>query len=197
MDYVLSMPGRFSKCDKYFDVCRESSNQFEEHKKQFENARKTVKAKKGWDFLLGYSSLMDESFTNAVIYGVMTLEAFMYDYATTKFSAGYYDKYLDNLRLLQKWLFIPKLAVGKMFAVEGQAYQALVELIERRNELVHYKSLKVPDKDTLTNAQIKKLVKHSKKKQAGYRLNPYEAVVIVLQGLKKLDHEDWWGLVKL
>jgi len=75
----------------------------------------------------------------AILFGIMTVESFINQYASRKLSSSFFKKYLDNLDLKSKWIIIPKLINGNIIDTHKQAFQHLKELIKRINILVHDK----------------------------------------------------------
>lgn len=79
-----------------------------------------------------------------VIFCGLALEAFINNYAIRNLSRNYFDKYLDKLDLMSKWIVIPRLLIGSQLDLGSQPLQDLNWLIKQRNELVHFKSKTVP-----------------------------------------------------
>jgi hypothetical protein len=53
----------------------------------------------------------------------------------------YFERYVDRLDLLSKWVVVPRLISGHEIDRGGRAYELLKQLIRRRNELMHPKSV--------------------------------------------------------
>lgn len=75
-----------------------------------------------------------------VVFCVMTLESYINEYAITKFSKSYFDKYLDRLDLKTKWIIIPKLKTGIQLDEKSKAFKLFSETLKIRNKIVHDKS---------------------------------------------------------
>ncbi|MCZ7544810.1 MAG: hypothetical protein M5R40_15385 [Anaerolineae bacterium] len=75
-----------------------------------------------------------------VIFSVMALEAYIYDYAARHFSDSFARKYVDKLDLPSKWVVVPQLATGKAFPRGGQGFGLLKRLVTTRHSLIHAKS---------------------------------------------------------
>jgi len=142
--------------------------------------------------------------TSAIMFSVMCLESFIYDYAAEHFSDTYVKKYLDKLDLKAKWVVISKLVTGKDFPTDSQAFQGLLKLIEQRNKLVHYKSQRAPSDDEFEKLmkQLEAIAEELTEKHITESKDssffPYETVVAVLTELKRLENdmgnEPWWQL---
>lgn len=78
-----------------------------------------------------------------VIFCVTSLEAYINHYGISHLSKSYFEKYLDKLNLLSKWIVIPRIITRKQLATGSKALQDLKRLIKKRNDLVHPKSRKV------------------------------------------------------
>lgn len=192
----LQINGRFdTKSSLYFDICRVSHQDFEKHNAEFlrkiEEAHTLEFLNRG-DFLqLG--EIKRRCWVEAVIFGALCLEAFIYDYAATLLSDT--TQYLDKIALKSKWVIIPKLATGRDFPRENQAFEHLKRLVSERNQLIHAKSKHMPNNDE----EWKRLAKAYNKTDRE-ALNPYQTVVEVLNELSKLESEvgrKWWELVKV
>jgi hypothetical protein len=78
-----------------------------------------------------------------VVFCALALEAFINDYAIKHSSRGYFNKYLDKLDLISKWIVIPRLLRGCQLDAGSQPLQNLDWLVKQRNKLVHFKSQSV------------------------------------------------------
>ena len=78
-----------------------------------------------------------------VIFCAISLEAYINYYGISHLSKTYFEKYLDKLNLLSKWIVIPRIITGTQLDAGSKALQDLSWLISMRNNLVHYKSRKV------------------------------------------------------
>ena len=122
----------------------------------------------------------------SIVFGVMCLEAFIFDYSAHYLGDPYTKENLDKLKLIQKYLVIPRIVTGKDFPKEGQAFEHLKKLVKARNDLVHYRS-----KPQHTDFE---LLEERWKEREECR-NPFNTVVEVLTELKKLDDTaEWWKL---
>lgn len=185
----LTISNRFdSKSSRFFRICRESYKNYEKWytKLVHESGKRRGLGASHWFDCMGIVEIMEEHRSSAVVFGVMCLEAFIYDYAATNFSGKYTQKYLDSLDFIAKWVVIPKLVTGKDFPRESQAFEHLGKLANERNKLVHPKSKRQPRNDE----EWEKLIEtYQKDEMPKKRLNPYETVVEVLTELRKLDEQ--------
>lgn len=70
---------------------------------------------------------------------VAVLEKTINDYAYHFLDTDSYDEHLGNLRLVTKWMLLPKLCQNKEIDEENSAINALRELVKARNAVVHHK----------------------------------------------------------
>ncbi len=193
----LQINGRFdTKSSLYFDICRVSHQDFEKHNAEFFRKIEEPHTLEFLDLgnLLHLGEIRRRCWVEAVIFGALCLEAFIYDYAATHLSDTYTKHYLDKIELKSKWVIIPKLATGQDFPTGNQAFEHLRRLVYERNQLVHAKSKPMPNNDE----ELKSLAKAYNKTDLE-ALNPYQTVVEVLTELSKLEGEverKWWELVK-
>jgi len=119
-----------------------------------------------------------------VIFCAIALEAYINYYGISHLSKTYFEKYLDKLNLLSKWIVIPRIITGTQLDTGSKALQELSWLITLRNKLVHYKSRKIDiadikETDFLWEKDAKRAI---------------ETVKNLAQGLNKIDDRvliDW------
>jgi hypothetical protein len=75
-----------------------------------------------------------------IVLCAFTLEAYIDDYAIHRLSRNYFEKYVDRLGLVAKWVVIPRLVSGQQLDPGSRPLQHIVWLVGVRNKLVHYKS---------------------------------------------------------
>lgn len=138
---------------------------------------------------VNYSATLNASIQRdamvTTIFCALTLEAFINLYGISNFSKRYFDKHLDKLNPISKWLIIPKLLTGKQISTDGQGYELLKETFKLRDKLVHYKSRKkkvselIEQQDWVTEKHAQRFIK---------------GVTKILQELKSIDPQidiDW------
>ncbi len=101
---------------------------------------RTVKTDDDVDFVSKKNAEIQADAMIVVVFAALTLEAFINDYGIEKFSMPYFLKHLDRHSTVKKWAIIPRKAVGKEIATDGQAYDAIRKVFALRHKLVHYKS---------------------------------------------------------
>jgi hypothetical protein len=79
-----------------------------------------------------------------VIFSVMALDAYIYDYAARHLGDAFVKDHLDKLDTASKWLVIPKLITGKELQRSGNWHNSLRKLIKARNSIIHHKSSEPP-----------------------------------------------------
>ena len=97
---------------------------------------------------------LDKSYTKAIIFLAIYLEAIIFDYAATHLGDAYVKKYVDKLDVVSKWKVIPKLVTGEQINSDNNKYGYLKKIISKRNSLIHNKSKDIYS--ILENNQIKK-----------------------------------------
>lgn len=189
--YRLKIYNRFgSKSSIYFDICRESWKQYEENlsKLKFPESASDYPSKKTIEDLDKFEFYLietDKYWSTAIVFGALCLEAFIYDYAATRFTDTYVRNYLDGLDFVAKWVIVPKLVTGKDFPTDTQAFEQLRKLRKERNELVHAKSKPMP-----SDEELGKMIEESTKENKSKVLNPYQAVIEALTELRNLDGDE-------
>jgi hypothetical protein len=86
------------------------------------------------------NSQMENHFIKIVIFCAITSEAFINHYAIERISKSYFDKHLDKMDTVSKWIVIPKLITGKQIDSGSEAIQNLRSLIKIRHKLIHPKT---------------------------------------------------------
>lgn len=74
-----------------------------------------------------------------IVFSIMFLDHFIYEYALFNLGQKYYFDHLDNLSLHSKWALIPKINLGKEINTKSKYYNNLIEMIKIRNRIVHDK----------------------------------------------------------
>lgn len=91
----------------------------------------------------------------ATVFTALAAEAFINHYAIIRLSKNYLVNYLNNLRLVPKWVVIPRVVTGKQLDQGSKAFEQLRTLVKRRNELVHYKTRRISiwDEDSAVDVE--------------------------------------------
>ena len=124
----------------YFNIC-------EEYYKKFMQYEGELISLKNNDLALDFISMRynlrikrDNFAFISLIFAVMHLEAFIYDYAIINLPKKLVDEHIDRLDTVSKWMIVVQLATGKKFPRSNNTFRLLKELIKYRNKLVHSKS---------------------------------------------------------
>jgi len=121
------------------------------------------------------------AFVTAIVFSAMSLEAFMYSYGCHRIvSKTFFDKSLDKLDLMAKFLIFPKLIAGNSPPKEGKgtAYPLIEKLVKSRNDLVHYKQ---------TEMSLNEAVEKGKAMELDAR-NAITAVRLAIAQLSAIDN---------
>ena len=99
-----------------------------------------------------------------VVFSALALEAFINDYGIERFSRSFFDKYLDRLHPVAKWIILPNLVTGRRPRTDTEGFERLRALFVLRNHLVHFKTVtkrvsKITDKDHLTEHHARDAIK--------------------------------------
>lgn len=92
-----------------------------------------------------------------IVFSVMTIDAYIYDYAARNLSDTYVKKHIDRLDLISKWVVIPRLVTGKELPADGKWLSMLGNLIKQRNLIIHHKSSEWPVSSQYTKDYLKKI----------------------------------------
>lgn len=81
-----------------------------------------------------------------IVFAMIAIEAYIYDYAARHFTDSFVKKYIDKLDPISKWVIIPKLVTGKELSRGGEWFKLLKDLVRERNSIIHSKSSQPPSK---------------------------------------------------
>lgn len=105
---------------------------------------------------------VDKCAVTVIIFAIITLEAYIYDYSARYLSDSYARNYLDKLDIFSKWIVIPRLICGKEISGESKWHQQFKALIRQRNAIIHSKSSSFPTEADGRITFIKRQHDHSK-----------------------------------
>ena len=102
--------------------------------KEYDNLKlnKTIKIDNNYE--------VGQHFMISVIFCSMFMESYIYDFAARNKGDNYTNKYLDHLKLISKWVIIPKIVSGIEIDTSRKSFEVLGKLIKIRNKLIHWKS---------------------------------------------------------
>jgi len=119
-----------------------------------------------------------------IIFSALSVEAFINDYAIRRFSKKYFEKYLDKLSIISKWIIIPRLANGTQLDPGSKAMEELDWLIKKRHRLVHYKTKMVDSGDVKLSHFLWPI-------EAERAVNTVISVVLALNEIDKRASAKW------
>jgi hypothetical protein len=150
---------RFVNDTFYFGICKEQIDRYETadaRKNELEEQIQSVEydSPEYWEIEKELSAVSEEwwrSGTIVIVFAAMCLEALIYDYGARNTSDNYFNRYLDRLSPVAKWIVVPQIIIGDSIDRDGQAFELLQKLFRNRNNLVHSQSKHVPlaDKEEL------------------------------------------------
>ncbi len=91
-----------------------------------------------------------------VVFSVMAVEAYIYDYAARHLGDVFVKDHLDKLDTLSKWILVPKLITGRELSRQQKWFELLKKLIKARNSIIHHKSSEGPTVSTNVQQYFKK-----------------------------------------
>lgn len=80
---------------------------------------------------------------STIIFAALILEAYINEYGARGLQV-YFDRYLDRIDLLSKWVVIPRLSEGINFDQHKSLLSKISSLISARNRLVHPRLFWIP-----------------------------------------------------
>ena len=81
--------------------------------------------------------------TIVVLYTTISLECYIFNYATRKLGETFCKKHIDAMNLHTKWLVVPKLATGAGIPSDHIGIALLQKLIKARNGVAHAKAVNI------------------------------------------------------
>lgn len=99
-----------------------------------------------------------------IVFAMISVEAYVYDYAARHLKDSFVKKYIDKLDPLSKWVIVPKLITGKELPRGGEWFQLLKNLVRERNSIIHSKSSEAP----YTIEDFNKYAERQKEAQTGF-----------------------------
>jgi hypothetical protein len=97
-----------------------------------------------------------EAGTVAVVMAVAWIEQNLYAYAANYFDAESYEQHLGNLRLLTRYILLPKLCQNKVVEEDHPAINDLRELVAARNAIAHPKRHDMGTDPRKSSAKVQK-----------------------------------------
>jgi hypothetical protein len=133
-----------------------------------ERQAQKVKTDQDVDFVCRKNAQIQRSAMVSVIFSALTLEAFINDYGISNFPKAFFDKHLDRLSPVTKWIIIPKLKGGHQLEPTGPAIRKLGALFKQRDKLVHHKTVTTPVSEAFNKHWLDE--KHSEEALSTVRL---------------------------
>jgi len=124
--------------------------------------------------------LIDEHAAVTVIFACAAVELYINDAAGRLLGDNYFEKHIDRVDLLSKWVLVPRLACGHQIDRNAQAYNLLRLTISLRNDLMH------PKAKALTTEQYEK---STMKRMQEAAANAVKMLAALLQETRKFDRQ--------
>ena len=102
----------------------------------------------------------DGQATIVVVFCIISLECYIYNYASRKLGEKFCRKHIEKMNLHTKWIVVPKLTTGKGISADHQGIGLLRKLVKARNAIVHLKAVNL--KPDLWEQQKQKISKTNK-----------------------------------
>ena len=122
---------------RYFHIAEASKKNAENLTAQI---NEILKEENNPNKLVEYASSAENEVIISIVFSVMTLEAFINEYGIKHTSKTYFKNHLDNLKLISKFIIIPKLTNDLEIENGNKEFENLKWLLNLRNEIVHYKN---------------------------------------------------------
>jgi hypothetical protein len=127
----------FSNTARYFEIAKNAYNNALNFSKKRD--AELIKTNSDLNAMFNFAEMVHKESITSVIFCVMTLESIINEYGLQNKSKNFYNEHLDNLKLLSKFIVLPKLFGGNELNTDGQEFQNLKWLIKLRNDLTHSK----------------------------------------------------------
>jgi hypothetical protein len=75
-----------------------------------------------------------------VVFAAFAIESHINEYGSRRLGSQYYERFVDKLDTLSKWIIVPRLVSGTELPRERRAFQLLTELFRWRNTIAHPKA---------------------------------------------------------
>jgi hypothetical protein len=100
---------------------------------------------------------LEKASIGVVVFTAMSIESYIYDYASRHLGDTYVKEHLDKMDVISKWVVIPELITGKELPNREDWYPLLKKLVKSRNSIVHHKSSSLPASLDDINSYIQKI----------------------------------------
>ena len=142
-----------------------------------ERKARGVKTDRDVDFQCWKNAQIQRATVVSVVFSALTLESFINDYGISNFSKTFFDKYLDRLNPVAKWMIIPRLKTGKQLDPQRPPIHKLSSLFRQRDKLVHHKTVTKPVSEAFNKEWLDE--KHSEE--------ALSTVQLLVEELAKID----------
>ena len=130
-----------------------------------------------------------------IVFSALAIEGYINYYAIKNLPDSYFEKHIEKIDTLSKWILLPKIIAGSEFPRESKAYSLLQQLIRDRNYLVHNKTSRLQVYDQ-KNDQLKisspavKMFKFSEDlfKKAKNAIDAMDELSIIMEELDQNEH---------
>ena len=161
------MNARTSEISTFSKLARENFRSFVAVEQQAEELRRQL-AKVDPDYdhdireeLFTSEEKMDKFMVVVIVFSVIAIEAYIYDYAARHFSDSFVKNYIDKLDLISKWVIVPRFVTVKGLPREHKWFELIKDLVRERNSIVHSKSSQLPGRPEMAKSFIAKLQKEN------------------------------------
>jgi hypothetical protein len=131
-----------------------------------------------------FSQTADGQATIVIVYCSISLECYIYNYASRRLGETYCKKNIDRMSLYTKWLVVPKLVMGKAISCDHTGITLLQKLVKARNSIVHAKAINI--KVEKWEQQKQNIIK-ADKEVLDAALNAFRCVGELGSALAKID----------
>jgi hypothetical protein len=125
---------KISNVIRYFEIAHKALFRVKNHcgeRNKFIGTERT-------DEMIYHAAQVHSESIICVVFSTMTLEAFINEYGIQNSSKSYFEKHLDQLKLISKFLLLPRIFGKSEISTDSEKYLNLKWLINLRNDIVHF-----------------------------------------------------------
>ena len=174
----------------FFRICRDNYKKFKSCEGQLLVLEKDESGKVNQATRDELQDERDKYGAIVIVFAVMCLEAFIYDYAVYNLPKSCAKK-LDKCGHIKKWETIPKLVTGNQIHRDSKAFELLKELVKNRKNFIHSKSKPMPEnRDDVFFDNIEDNKPKEENQRAKNAHRAYQTVKEIFIELDKIDSGD-------
>lgn len=171
----------------YFEMAQKAKNKFDHTYKNEEEPEIETNPDE-------YFELRTKRFelgVQTIVFSAMTLESLINDYSSIKLGQAFFEKHVDKLNTISKFVVVLQMRSKNIFPKNGQAYECLDYLFKIRNKLVHPKSKPMPFKNGEINWEMLEKMEESYLNDWRTTVDKcYSAILLCAETLHEINSEE-------